>query len=77
MVGANKSTALDLLTPCPFFVGTPARCRAAFAKEPADRGRRPSRCQSDDHDNCPLFMARLLRRSPVERSGAVFDLKLK
>lgn len=77
MVGDSKSTALDLSSPCPFFENPAVRCRAAFARGAASRSRRLSRCQSDDHDNCPLFLARLLRSSPVERSGAVLSLHLK
>jgi hypothetical protein len=77
MLRAENSTKLDLFSPCPFLGRAPLRCRAAIAKEPTGRGRGLNRCQSDDHDNCPLFMAKLLRSSPVERSGAVLNLHLK
>lgn len=77
MLRAQNPTRLELVAPCPFLGRAPFHCRAAMAKEPTARGRWLSRCQSDDHDNCPLFMAKLLRSSPVERSGAVLNLHLK
>lgn len=68
---------LEAASSCPFLDQTPGRCRAAFAVRPLKSSRRASRCQSDDHDNCPLFMAQLLRSSPVERTGVVLNLHLK
>ena len=77
MLQAENLTDPELVSPCPFLGRSPFRCRAAIAKEPTARVRWLKRCQSDDHDNCPLFMAKLLRSSPVERSGAVLNLHLK
>lgn len=77
MLPVPQSSAPDPTSPCPFLQSTPARCRAAAAGRVFDRSRRARRCQSDDHDNCPLFMARLLRSSPVERAGTVLNLYLK
>lgn len=77
MLRVNFAPAPDLSSPCPFFEASPTHCRASFAGRLFDRSRSVRRCQSDDHDNCPLFMARLLRSSPVERTGTVVNLYLK
>lgn len=73
----GTATLTDPAAPCPFLASSPGRCQAAFASAGPKRGRLARRCQSDEHDNCPLFMARLLRSSPVERVGAVVNLHLK
>ncbi len=77
MLRVNSAPAPDLSSPCPFFAAASTHCRASLAGRPFERSRLARRCQSDDHDNCPLFMARLLRSSPVERTGAVVNLYLK
>jgi len=53
---------------CPFFDGDGSSCRASFSGMPVRRARKRLYCFSEEHDSCPLFLARMLRNSQ-SRSG--------
>jgi hypothetical protein len=63
-------TAMSLSQPaaaaperCPFHHDDSGSCRASVAGLRVEWRRRRSRCTSDDHDDCTLFLSRILRAS--------------
>lgn len=48
---------------CPFYGAADSSCRASFSGMPVRRARKRLYCFSEDHDRCPLYLARLLRSS--------------
>ncbi len=48
---------------CPFFEASRCLCRAALLTMTPDTVHRTRYCGSDDHDDCPLFLAKALRSS--------------
>lgn len=59
---------------CPFFEARGSDCKAACANVSAIQ--QLSYCETEDYDNCPLFLSRLLRNSRPKFRG-VLDLALK
>ncbi|SHJ76376.1 hypothetical protein SAMN02745165_03110 [Malonomonas rubra DSM 5091] len=51
---------------CPFYCAQENRCTASVAAEPLSTSKR-MRCCSDEYDDCPSYLAYLLRRSKALR----------
>ena len=51
----------DGLAYCPYFDG-PSLCRASLSASVPTVRTRENSCTSDNHDSCPLFLAKALRR---------------
>ena len=47
-------------TACPF--NGVSVCTASFSSMAIDNTKRASYCSTDNYDNCPLFLAKILRR---------------
>jgi len=60
-------TVLPLEQRCPFYDGAQSACRASRTRYTLNR-RGQSFCCSDDYDDCPNYLAHLLRRSRALRS---------
>jgi hypothetical protein len=50
---------------CPFFEPAQTVCRAALLTFMPESRHLYSYCCSDDHDDCPLFLAKALRSSSI------------
>jgi len=48
---------------CPFWDSLTLSCQVSFSREVLSARRRLHYCMTDDHDNCPLYLAEALRRS--------------
>ncbi len=48
---------------CPFWDCRALNCQVSFSDESVGSKRYLHYCISDDHDNCPLYLAEALRRS--------------
>ncbi len=73
-----QTTAENLLaieTNCPFFTATPHHDKPSCATSPR-AALQLCYCETEDYDNCPLFLGRLLRNSQPRFRG-VLDLALK
>lgn len=46
---------------CPFDASSPGGCLAAVGEGATRRSLRVARCATEDHDECPTFLARMLR----------------
>lgn len=58
---------------CPFYVGKTRDCRLAAGRGIVDE-KKLQRCCSDDYDDCPTYLAFLLRRSrPLRRDSDWLD----
>jgi len=47
---------------CPFHAASPGECLAALGVAATRRPSRPARCASEDHDECPTYLAKMLRQ---------------
>ena len=58
-----KTTRNHLLphASCPFYDPLNRTCQASCSSMAIDRKRQATYCASEDHDDCPLFLARFLR----------------
>jgi len=64
----NNPAIFDLSrAECPYFRASSCSCGASFSGMPVGRGRRQLYCFSENHDSCPLFLARMLRNSQPRR----------
>jgi len=52
---------------CPFFQSSSCSCGASFSGMPVRRARKRLYCFSENHDSCPLYLARMLRNSQSRR----------
>ena len=50
---------------CPFWDCRALKCQVSFSNESVGSRRYLYHCTSDDHDNCPLYLAEALRRSRI------------
>ena len=50
---------------CPFWNNWTFVCRVSFSRAAPGSGHCLTYCTSDDHDNCPLYLAEALRRSRI------------
>jgi len=48
---------------CPFRNVNPATCRVSFSRRSLNQRHCSRYCLSDEHDNCPLYLAAALRSS--------------
>ena len=55
-------------TYCPCWDCRALDCQVSFSNEAVGSRRYLHYCTSDDHDNCPLYLAEALRRSRVRNS---------
>jgi len=56
------------LANCPFWNCGDQDCQVAFSGESVGTKHCLHYCLSDDHDNCPLYLAEALRRSRIRTS---------
>ena len=56
-------------TYCPFWDSHSGSCQVSFSREAIGSKRCLHYCLSDDHDNCPLYLAEALRRSRMKSSA--------
>lgn len=49
---------------CPYFDGGADVCRASLSALVVDRRRHSGYCASEDHDDCAIFLAKMLRANP-------------
>jgi hypothetical protein len=63
---------------CPYFDGFGGTCGASFSAMPVDRRRRNGYCASDDHDDCAIYLSKMLRiNRPVGFSLQTRELETK
>lgn len=48
---------------CPYLCELSGSCQASTSTQPIDQNRCRTICQSEDFDDCALFLSRFLRRS--------------
>ncbi len=48
---------------CPFYCAEKSACGAAFSATRLEPTRIAHRCFSEDHEDCPLFLSKILRHS--------------
>jgi hypothetical protein len=53
---------------CPFFDQDESRCKGSISNAPVPGQRQFLYCQSDDHDQCTYYLAKLLRQSRAKSS---------
>lgn len=59
-MATTQAAAPRIDTPCPFHRTSPGECLAAVGSA-SRRPHRVARCASVDHDECPTFLAKILR----------------
>ncbi|OHB33826.1 MAG: hypothetical protein A2X84_10575 [Desulfuromonadaceae bacterium GWC2_58_13] len=64
----------QLILSCPFFEESGQKRKTSCANPTATQ--QLSYCETEDYDNCPMFLSRLLRNSRPKFRG-VLDLALK
>ncbi len=52
-------------------------CRASISAMPTERHRQVHYCNSEDHDLCPIFLARELRTRPFHYCGTSSQERLQ
>lgn len=63
---------------CPYFDGFDTVCRASLSALPVDRRRSSVYCACEDHDDCAIYMAKVLRlHRPVAFSLQARELEVK
>ena len=48
---------------CPFYCADKCACGASFSTSRLEPARISHRCFSEDHEDCPLFLSKILRHS--------------
>ncbi len=66
----------QLTQSCPFLKASDQNCSASCVCTSITAAQQLSYCETEDYDNCPLFLSRLLRNSRPKFRG-VMDLALK
>ncbi len=61
---------------CPFFVSNSQDCKVSCSGAGTTATQQLCYCETEDYENCPLFLSRLLRNSRPKFRG-VLDLAMK
>jgi len=60
---------------CPYFNDKNGICAASLSRMAIDSNRRAGHCSTEDYDNCPIFLARTLRKRHYELR--MMDIELR
>jgi len=73
---AENSNLLQQAMSCPFLDSSRQDCKAACLSTEISAAQQLCYCETEDYEDCPLFLSRLLRNSRPKFRG-VLDLALK